>query len=229
YEAHERRVWGVDFCPHPSRHHYFASGSDDGLVKLWSTQQASSCLALELRGNVCCVEFHPHHPHLLAVGSALHCAAVYDLRQPAAPLHTLLGHRRAVSYVRWLSNRHELVTASTDNTLKLWSLSPPPPPAPSAQPLVRTFCGHVNERNFVGLATDGDYVACGSERHEVFVYHRSLPQPALRFSFAGSPHQGPNYQQQQQPNHFVTALQWRRNSPHLLAANSAGCLWLLGL
>jgi hypothetical protein len=31
------------------------------------------------------------------------------------------------------------------------------------------------------------------------------------------------------PHHFVTALQWRRNSPHLLAANSAGNVWLLGL
>ncbi|GIL68416.1 hypothetical protein Vafri_21691, partial [Volvox africanus] len=267
YEAHERRVWGVDFCPVPAHHHCFASGSDDGLVKIWSTRQAQSCTVLELRGNVCSVEWHPTHPHLLAVGSALHCAAVYDIRQPAAPLHTLLGHRRAVSYVRWLSNRHELVSASTDSTLKLWSLSPhlpsPATPQPSATAainaftlaadpgsgggatspsssfrgaeLVRTFSGHVNERNFVGLATDGDFLACGSESHEVFVYHRSLPQPALTFSFssrmrelersaAAAPH--PPYPQH---SHFITALQWRRNSPHLLVANSAGCVWLMGL
>ena len=47
-------------------------------------------MALELRGNVCAVEWHPTDPHLLAVGSALHCALVYDTRRPAAPLHTLL-------------------------------------------------------------------------------------------------------------------------------------------
>ncbi|GIL89069.1 hypothetical protein Vretimale_16212 [Volvox reticuliferus] len=273
HEAHERRVWGVDFNPVPSYHHCFASGSDDGLVKIWSTRQAHSCMVLELRGNVCSVEWHPTHPHLLAVGSALHCAAVYDIRQPAVPLHTLLGHRRAVSYVRWLSNRHELVSASTDSTLKLWSLSPPPPPppppfppqpsataaintlafaadpgsgavtAPATSPssslhgaeLVRTFSGHVNERNFVGLATDGDYLACGSESHEVFVYHRSLPQPALTFSFSSRMHElersgavGP-HPPYPQHSHFVTALQWRRNSPHLLVANSTGCIWLMGL
>ncbi|GLI59699.1 hypothetical protein VaNZ11_001644, partial [Volvox africanus] len=274
YEAHERRVWGVDFCPVPAHNHCFASGSDDGLVKIWSTRQAQSCMVFELRGNVCSVEWHPTHPHLLAVGSALHCAAVYDIRQPAAPLHTLLGHRRAVSYVRWLSNRHELVSASTDSTLKLWSLSPAPPPPPTSQPpataainaltfaadpgsggggggggapstapsssfrgaeLVRTFSGHVNERNFVGLATDGDFLACGSESHEVFVYHRSLPQPALTFSFSsrmrelersGAAAPQPPYPQH---SHFITALQWRRNSPHLLVANSAGCVWLMGL
>lgn len=143
-----------------------------------------------------------------------------------------------MSYVRWLSNRHdELVTASTDSTLKLWSLSPQPPLQPLSQhllpndpgfapasaaeaaaaaagvdpgaaaashwlaggvgaspasvqrpsfrgaQLIRTFSGHLNERNFVGLTGEGDYLATGSEGHEVVIYHRSLPQPALRFSF----------------------------------------------
>ena len=44
--------------------------------------------------------------------------------------------------------------SSTDSQLKLWRLDTKPS-------CVRTFSGHVNEKNFVGLATDGDYVACG--------------------------------------------------------------------
>ncbi len=132
--------------------------------------------------------------------------------------------------MRWFSTGNELVTASTDTTLKLWSLPsssapaslpalasstaaaptapwlpqlpalPPPPDGgpPTAAPangpngtngvqLVRTFAGHANERNFVGLCTDGagDYIACGSEAHEVVVYHRSLPRPTVSHSFAG--------------------------------------------
>ena len=43
---------------------------------------------------------------------------------------------------------------STDSQLKLWSLTQ----KPQCQ---RTFQGHTNEKNFVGLATDGDYIACG--------------------------------------------------------------------
>jgi hypothetical protein len=35
--------------------------------------------------------------------------------------------------------------------------------------LSRTFQGHTNERNFVGLAVDGDLVACGSETNQVCV------------------------------------------------------------
>lgn len=42
---------------------------------------------------------------------------------------------------------------STDSQLKLWDIS--------KQQCLRTFKGHMNEKNFVGLATNGDYVACG--------------------------------------------------------------------
>lgn len=39
YEAHERRVWGVDFSP--AAHHTFATGSDDGLVKVGARRGTS--------------------------------------------------------------------------------------------------------------------------------------------------------------------------------------------
>lgn len=68
------------------------------------------------------------------------------------------GHRKAVSYVRWLSDG-EVVSASTDSTLRLWDLH--------AARESRTFRGHVNEKNFVGLAADSEFIACGSETNEV--------------------------------------------------------------
>lgn len=37
---------------------------------------------------------------------------------------------------------------------------------------VRTFRGHTNEKNFVGLTVNSEYVACGSETNEVFVYQK---------------------------------------------------------
>ena len=48
---------------------------------------------------------------------------------------------------------HAGLHRSTDSQLKLWDLS-----RPNA---INTFTGHINEKNFVGLATDGDYVLCG--------------------------------------------------------------------
>ena len=37
---------------------------------------------------------------------------------------------------------------------------------------VRVFSGHRNTRNFVGMAVDKDFIACGSELTEVFVYYK---------------------------------------------------------
>ena len=47
---------------------------------------------------------------------------------------------------------------STDSQLKLWNISKPH--------CLRTFKGHINEKNFVGLASNGDYVACGKSASE---------------------------------------------------------------
>lgn len=68
------------------------------------------------------------------------------------------GHRKAVSYVRYLNGR-ELVSASTDSTLRLWDTK--------ACTASRVFNGHNNEKNFVGLSVDNDFIACGSETNEV--------------------------------------------------------------
>lgn len=58
-------------------------------------------------------------------------------------------------------NSSELVSASTDSTLRLWDTK--------ACTAGRVFSGHNNEKNFVGLSVDGDFMACGSETNEVGV------------------------------------------------------------
>lgn len=55
------------------------------------------------------------------VGSADHHIHYYDLRNVSQPLHVFTGHRKAVSYVKFLSN-YELASASTDSTLRLWNV-----------------------------------------------------------------------------------------------------------
>ena len=53
----------------------------------------------------------------------------------------------------------QIVSASTDSTLRLWNTQ-------SYEP-VRVYTGHINEKNFVGLGIDEDFIACGSEMSEV--------------------------------------------------------------
>ena len=67
--------------------------------------------------------------------------------------------------MRWVGN--EIVSASTDNTLKLWDITRRDP----RKACVRTYVGHTNEKNFVGLSANADgYIACGSEDNVVHVY-----------------------------------------------------------
>ena len=115
------------------------------------------------------------------------------------------------------TGRDEILSASTDSSLRLWAMSPSAVsdsvggvgggsasacgrsphhvqhdplhaldpvqihhmhchqggcrsgPMATRGSLSRTFQGHTNERNFVGLAVDGDLVACGSETNQVCV------------------------------------------------------------
>ena len=70
----------------------------------------------------------------------------------------LAGHRKAVSYVLYMNER-ELVSASTDSTLRMWNAAD--------CTALRRFSGHLNEKNFVGLSCEQDFIACGSETSEV--------------------------------------------------------------
>ncbi|CAA2987384.1 SPA1-RELATED 4-like isoform X1 [Olea europaea subsp. europaea] len=74
-----------------------------------------------------------------------------------------------------------LMSVSTDNTLKLWDLSMCTSRVLDSH--LQSFTGHLNVKNFVGLSVCDGYIATGSETNEVFVYHKSLPMPALSFEF----------------------------------------------
>ncbi len=71
---------------------------------------------------MCCVKFNPSSSYHLAYGSADHCVHYYDLRNPKAPLALFKGHRKAVSYVKFV-DATSVVSASTDSQLKLWDLT----------------------------------------------------------------------------------------------------------
>ncbi|KAA8524383.1 hypothetical protein F0562_010826 [Nyssa sinensis] len=217
---HEKRVWSVDFSSaDPMK---LASGSDDGAVKLWNINQGGSTGTIGTKANVCCVQFAPDSACYLAIGSADHKVYFYDLRNTRMPLVTLNGHKKTVSYVKFVDST-SLVSASTDNSLKLWDLS-----TSTSQVLdspLQTFTGHMNVKNFVGLSISDGYIATGSETNEVVIYHKAFPMPVLSFKFDGTdPLSG---HRANDVANFVSAVCWRGQSTTLLAANSAGIVKLL--
>uniref|UniRef100_L7M554 Putative e3 ubiquitin-ligase protein n=1 Tax=Rhipicephalus pulchellus TaxID=72859 RepID=L7M554_RHIPC len=218
YQEHEKRCWSVDFNKVDTK--IIASGSDDAKVKLWSLSCDHSVTSLEAKANVCCVKFNPESRYHLALGSADHCVHYYDLRSVKQPLGVFKGHKKAVSYVKFL-NTTELVSASTDSQLKLWNISNPH--------CLRSFKGHLNEKNFVGLATDGDYVACGSENNALYIYYKGLSKQVLTFRFDVVRNILEKDKKEEDSNEFVSAVCWRMGSSVVVAANSQGTIKVLEL
>ncbi|KAL2523572.1 SPA1-related 3 [Abeliophyllum distichum] len=138
------------------------------------------------------------------------------------PLCTLVGHNKTVSYIKFIDST-TIVSASTDNTLKLWDLS-----MCTSRVLdcpLQSFTGHLNVKNFVGLSVSDGYIATGSETNEVFVYHKAFPMPALSFKFNNTdPISGDELDDTSQ---FISSVCWRGQSPTLVAANSMGNIKLL--
>ncbi|KAI3954974.1 hypothetical protein MKW98_004977 [Papaver atlanticum] len=223
YKEHETRIWSVDFSQmDPMK---LATGSDDCCVKLWSLNERKSTCTIRSAANVCCVQFSPYTPHLMAFGSADHKMHCYDLRNTRIPWCSLAGHGKAVSYVKFLD--HEtLVSASTDNTLKLWDLNQTVSGALSTNACSLTFNGHTNEKNFVGLAVSDGYIACGSETNEIYSYYRSLPMPITSHQF-GSIDPISGQESSDDNGQFVSSVCWRRKSNMFIAANSTGTIKVL--
>ncbi|XP_069120571.1 E3 ubiquitin-protein ligase COP1-like [Argopecten irradians] len=218
FQEHEKRCWSVDFNRMDPK--LLASGSDDAKVKLWSTNAEHSIASLEAKANVCCVKFNPESRYHLAFGSADHCVHYYDLRNTKQAVMIFKGHRKAVSYTKFL-NTKEIVSASTDSQLKLWNIKKPTN--------LQTFKGHINEKNFVGLATDGDYVACGSENNSLYVYYKGLSKQLLTFKFDTVRSALEKDKKEEEINEFVSAVAWRPGSNVIVAANSQGTVKVLEL
>ncbi|WVZ01910.1 hypothetical protein V8G54_022716 [Vigna mungo] len=197
---HNQRAWSIDFSSADPT--LLASASDDGSVKLWTINQGVSVGTIKTKANVCCVQFHLDFAHFLAFGSADHQIYYYDLRNMKEPLCTLVGHNRTVSYIKFVDSV-SLVSASTDNTLKLWDLSN------SASRVIdsplQSFTGHKNIK--------------------VFIYHKAFPMPALSFKFYSS--DPLPVDEANDPSNFITSVCWRGQSTTLIAANSTGNVKIL--
>ncbi|KAI5333219.1 hypothetical protein L3X38_023349 [Prunus dulcis] len=219
-KEHERRVWSIDFSSADPT--MLASGSDDGSVKLWSINQGASIGTIKTKANVCCVQFPLDSGRSLAFGSADHKIYYYDLRNSKIPLCTLVGHSKTVSYVKFVDTTN-LVSASTDNTLKLWDLSTCTSRVIDTP--VLSFTGHTNVKNFVGLSITDGYIATGSETNEVFIYHKAFPMPTLSYKFQNTdPLSGHETDDAAQ---FISSVCWRGQSSTLIAANSTGNIKIL--
>ena len=89
---------------------------------------------------------------------------------------------------------------------------------------MRSYGGHVNEKNFVGLTVNGDYMACGSEDNAVYVYYKALERPVVKFACSEESADHPG-----EHRNFVSSVAWRKDGDVVLAANTMGLVHVLKL
>uniref|UniRef100_A0A0A9CUM1 Uncharacterized protein n=1 Tax=Arundo donax TaxID=35708 RepID=A0A0A9CUM1_ARUDO len=225
FTEHRKRAWSVSFSEvDPTK---LASGSDDCCVKVWNINQKNCIDTIRNVANVCCVQFSPYSSRMLAFGSADYKIYCYDLRNTRIPWCTISGHGKAVSYVRFL-DPETLISASTDNTLKIWDLNKTNSSGLSTDCCSLTLNGHTNEKNFVGLSVHDGYITCGSESNEVFSYYKTFPMPITSHRFGSiDPITGQVTNEDNQQ--FVSSVCWRGKSNMVVAANSSGSIKVLEL
>ena len=214
-KGHQKKIWSVKWSKRDPR--IFASASDDASVRIWSSVSQQPPLVVTLQSSACDVDFSPADAYTISVACADRNMYLYDLRNPREPIKTFKGHSRTVSGARFMSE-DELMTSSIDGQILLWNKE--------NEELVGTFKGHKNEKNFIGLACNGDFIAAGSEDDTVYIYHKAIQKPLASFQFEDQERilDGPTVGSSAG---FVSAIAWKKDSSVLLAANSWGAISVL--
>ncbi|CAG8504757.1 13711_t:CDS:10 [Acaulospora colombiana] len=120
----------------------------------------------------------------------------------------------------WSTNQKNSVFTLESNA-NLWDID--------TQTCTRTYTGHINEKNFVGLSTSSDWIGCGSEDNSVVAYYKTLSKPVVKFKFGSINPVTGEETVDVDSSLFVSSVCWKNNSNTLLAANSQGTIKVLEL
>lgn len=106
-----------------------AVACEDGNVYMFKVQEGEEKLENTMTLNVSSTAvitaaFNPYAPHMLATGDMDGTVAIWDLRSPESPLHTIAGHDGACNVLKWSPHFDGVfATAGEDKQLAVWDLT----------------------------------------------------------------------------------------------------------
>ncbi|KAG0684429.1 hypothetical protein C6P42_002800 [Pichia californica] len=167
YHCHTR---AVKHCSFNNDGHQFVSCSYDRTVKIWDTEIGEVSYKKRLNSNPNMATFVPNKPDEIMV--ALQSAKVEHLdSRTGETIQTYEHHQSAITWIEFLNNGNQFITASDDRTLKIWDIRINMPikyiqdPKQQAMPIVKK---HPTLPFFVGQSMDNQILVYSCKKGDKF-------------------------------------------------------------
>ena len=163
------KVFALDWCPENKR---VASGSEDGVVRVWSV--ATGAVTSILEGHAATVTSVSWCPDAmrLASGSIDKSVRVWDIETGAAIL-VLEGGTDAITAVKWSPNSQRIASASVNGKVYLWDST--------LGDLISELAGHSGAVTCVDWSRDSGVLVSGARDRTVRLWDAETGKSPLLF------------------------------------------------
>ena len=164
---------------------------------------------------LCCLEYNPKDPHLLAGGSYNGLISYWDTRRGSNPVDVSIiesSHRDPVYDIAWIPGKthYDCASTSTDGQVLWWDIRKIAEPSDQL-----SLEDKLNERVMGGVSMEyssaGGKFLVGTEQGKVVACNRKAKNPADRIGTIYEGHCGPVYALQRNiffPKYFLTIGDW---------------------
>lgn len=167
YNGHQRPVKHTEFSPDGDN---IISCSYDKTVKVWDTETGKVLrrTTVQTNPNMCC--FVPNNPNEYMVALDGKRVEHYDLRTGDS-VQTYEHHESSVTWIEFLNDGKQFITASDDRSLKIWDMKINMPikyiqdPKQQAIPVVKK---HPNGKWFAGQSMDNQVLVYSTDSGQKF-------------------------------------------------------------
>lgn len=171
--GHKMQVHSAYFNRGGSR---IVTASEDGTSKIWSAQNGTEQVSVQVvpSGWVYSAKFNPNGGSF-ATGAHNGNLGIYDAAN-GSQISVLKGHSRAINMVEYSPNGRYLMTASVDNTVRIWDLS--------RDREAGTLSGR--QFNSAVFSADGKFIITGNDNGRASIWDAQTGKLVLSLNHGGN-------------------------------------------